>query len=143
MAMVVTMAHHAFQTMAFHFFLMWVHYMRENAERRLYVLRDQLKLQYKATQKAQINERKAADSKRRLTSYVFHEVRVPLNTALLAVQNMAAVGVFARSQDIGKLADLPASSSVLIVYFRVQSARGQPEHDEQGVERCPRLQPDG
>jgi osomolarity two-component system sensor histidine kinase SLN1 len=33
------------------------------------------------TQKAQINERKAAESKRRLTSYVFHEVRVPLNTA--------------------------------------------------------------
>jgi osomolarity two-component system sensor histidine kinase SLN1 len=31
---------------------------------------------------------------------VFHEVRVPLNTALLAVQNMAAIGVFARSQDI-------------------------------------------
>jgi osomolarity two-component system, sensor histidine kinase SLN1 len=88
------------QTMAFHFFLMWVHYMRENAERRLYILRDQLKLQYKATQKAQINERKAAESKRRLTSYVFHEVRVPLNTALLAVQNMAAIGVFARSQEI-------------------------------------------
>jgi osomolarity two-component system sensor histidine kinase SLN1 len=88
------------QSMVYHFFLLYVHYMRENAERRLYVLRDQLKIQYRATQKAQINERKAAESKRRLTSYVFHEVRVPLNTALLAVQNMAAEGVFARGQAI-------------------------------------------
>lgn len=50
-------------------------------ERRNFSLRDQLKAQFKATQKAQINERKASDSKRRLTSYIFHEVRVPLNTA--------------------------------------------------------------
>ena len=70
------------------------------AERRLYTLRDQLKVQFRATQKAQVNERKAADSKRRLTSYVFHEVRVPLNTALLAVQNMAASGVVMREQAI-------------------------------------------
>lgn len=40
------------------------------SERRLYELRDQLKVQFRATQKAQINERKAADSKRRLTSWV-------------------------------------------------------------------------
>ncbi|KAI0689456.1 hypothetical protein C8T65DRAFT_746171 [Cerioporus squamosus] len=79
-------------------FLLYIHYMRENAERRLYTLRDQLKVQFRATQKAQVNERKAADSKRRLTSYVFHEVRVPLNTALLAVQNMQANGMVA--QDI-------------------------------------------
>ena len=70
------------------------------AERRLYILRDQLKVQFRATQKAQVNERKAADSKRRLTSYVFHEVRVPLNTALLAVQNMEASGTVARAQEI-------------------------------------------
>ena len=40
------------------------------SERRLYTLRDQLKVQFRATQKAQVNERKAADSKRRLTSWV-------------------------------------------------------------------------
>ena len=57
-------------------------------------------MQFRATQKAQVNERKAADSKRRLTSYVFHEVRVPLNTALLAVQNMAASRTVAKAQDI-------------------------------------------
>jgi osomolarity two-component system, sensor histidine kinase SLN1 len=71
-------------------FLLYTHYMRENvspalrscniqvlvnkgflqqqAERRLYTLREQLKIQFRATQKAQVNERKAADSKRRLTS---------------------------------------------------------------------------
>lgn len=63
-------------------------------------MRDQLKIQFRATQKAQVNERKAADSKRRLTSYVFHEVRVPLNTALLAVQNMDASGTVAKAQEI-------------------------------------------
>lgn len=71
-------------------FLIYMHYQREKAARRMFTLRDELKSQFTATQKAQINERNAAESKRRLTSYVFHEVRVPLNTALLAVQNMAA-----------------------------------------------------
>ncbi|EKM50685.1 uncharacterized protein PHACADRAFT_152889 [Phanerochaete carnosa HHB-10118-sp] len=85
---------------SFQIFLLYVHFMRENAERRLYTLRDQLKIQFRATQKAQVNERKASDSKRRLTSYVFHEVRVPLNTALLAVQNMEASGMVARGQEI-------------------------------------------
>ncbi|KAH9057453.1 hypothetical protein EDB87DRAFT_1565234 [Lactarius vividus] len=77
-------------------FLVCVHYMLETSERRLYILRDQLKVQFLATQKAQINERKAADSKRRLTSCV----RVPLNTALLAVQNMEATGIIPRAQEI-------------------------------------------
>ncbi|KLO12174.1 hypothetical protein SCHPADRAFT_829937 [Schizopora paradoxa] len=103
----------------FHFFILYVHYKRETVslelskkghspiflcatqnERRLFSLRDQLKVQFRATQKAQINERKAADSKRRLTSYVFHEVRVPLNTALLAVQNMEATSSISKEQDI-------------------------------------------
>ncbi|THH30116.1 hypothetical protein EUX98_g4100 [Antrodiella citrinella] len=80
----------------FQAFLLYLHYMRETAERRLYTLRDQLKVQFRATQKAQVNERKAADSKRRLTSYV----RVPLNTALLAVQNMEASGQMPTGQEI-------------------------------------------
>lgn len=51
-----------------------MHYKRETAERRLYSLRDQLKVQFRATQKAQVSERTEASSKRRLTSYIFHEV---------------------------------------------------------------------
>ncbi|TFK71432.1 hypothetical protein BDN72DRAFT_837652 [Pluteus cervinus] len=80
--------------------LLYTHYQRENSARRLYTLRMQLKLQFQRTQRAQVNERKAADSKRRLTSYVFHEVRVPLNTALLAVQNLDASGTIAREQQL-------------------------------------------
>ncbi|TCD67927.1 hypothetical protein EIP91_011791 [Steccherinum ochraceum] len=83
----------------FQAFLLYLHFMRETAERRLYTLRDQLKVQFRATQKAQVNERKAADSKRRLTSVV-QGVRVPLNTALLAVQNMEASGALPKGQDI-------------------------------------------
>ncbi|KAG1737208.1 Tco5, signal transduction HAMP domain histidine kinase [Suillus lakei] len=91
---------HMLNFLLYHTFLLFVHYMQENSERRLFILREQLKTQFKATQKAQINERKEADSKRRLTSYVFHEVRVPLNTALLAVQNMEASCAVSKAQEI-------------------------------------------
>ncbi|KAG8961429.1 hypothetical protein FRC05_005948, partial [Tulasnella sp. 425] len=38
-------------------FLLWIHYTREAAERRLYTMRDRLKVQYRAnTQKAQVGE---------------------------------------------------------------------------------------
>jgi len=96
----VTWARNLINFLVYQFFLLYVHYMREKAERRLYTLRDQLKVQFRATQQAQVNERVASDSKRRLTSYVFHEVRVPLNTALLAVQNMEASGTVDKGQEI-------------------------------------------
>ncbi|KZV96435.1 hypothetical protein EXIGLDRAFT_733351 [Exidia glandulosa HHB12029] len=75
---------------AYYSFLLFMHYKREENERRLYLLREELKTQMLATQQAQQSERKTSDSKRRLTSYIFHEVRVPLNTAMLAAQNMEA-----------------------------------------------------
>ncbi|KAM0787630.1 hypothetical protein ACM66B_003695 [Microbotryomycetes sp. NB124-2] len=78
----------------FHGFFVWVHFQREMADRRMYTMRAELKIQFKAKQKAQINERKTMDSKRRFSSYIFHEVRVPLNTALLAVQNLQATNAF-------------------------------------------------
>ncbi|TFK48405.1 hypothetical protein OE88DRAFT_1713978 [Heliocybe sulcata] len=85
-------------------FLLYVHYTRENGERRLYMLRDQVKKAWRTTQKARINEGKAADSKRRLTSLIWDlagvQVRVPLNTALLAVQNMEAAGTVPKNQQI-------------------------------------------
>ncbi|KAG9043908.1 hypothetical protein FS837_008985 [Tulasnella sp. UAMH 9824] len=83
----------------FMMFLVWVHYQKEQAERRLHNLRNQLKVQYRATQQAQVRESKAADSKKRFSSYIFHEVRVPLNTALLALQNMQASGLL-KNDDI-------------------------------------------
>ncbi|KAG1795079.1 Tco5, signal transduction HAMP domain histidine kinase [Suillus plorans] len=87
---------HMLNFLLYHIFLLFVHYMHENSERRLFILREQLKTQFKATQKAQINERKEADSKRRLTSYA----SLPLNTALLAVQNMEASCAVSKAQEI-------------------------------------------
>lgn len=45
------------------------------------MLNTQLKVAYRGQQKAQIAESKASHAKRRFASYIFHEVRVPLNTA--------------------------------------------------------------
>ncbi|KAF8555658.1 Tco5, signal transduction HAMP domain histidine kinase [Imleria badia] len=89
----------------YHIFLLFVHYMHENSERRLFILREQLKIQFKETQKAQINERKEADSKRRLTSYVFHDeyylvMTIRRNLYVLAVQNMEASGAVSKTQEI-------------------------------------------
>ncbi|KAJ6581787.1 hypothetical protein B0H19DRAFT_1116492 [Mycena capillaripes] len=89
----------------FNVFIIYAHYMKEISDRRLYTLRNQLKIQFKATQRAQINERNASDSKRRLTSYVFHDmsfrfVRVPLNSALLAVQNINSSGIITKDHEI-------------------------------------------
>lgn len=53
---------------------MWIHFTKESAERRLFTMRDRLKVQYRATQQAQVSESKAADSKKRFSSYIFHEV---------------------------------------------------------------------
>ncbi|KAJ7778370.1 hypothetical protein B0H16DRAFT_1503277 [Mycena metata] len=66
--------------------LLYMHSQKEQSSRKLFWFRQQLRVQFQRTRKAQVAERQAADSKRRLTSYV----RVPLNTALLAVQNMAS-----------------------------------------------------
>ena len=107
--------------------LIYLHYMRESvsgrhvcicsiqlnatqSERRLYTLRDQLKIQYKvrysvsflghiliacvilqATQKAQINERKAAESKRRLTSYVISELCVSKSLIIHSPSGMSSM----------------------------------------------------
>ncbi|KAJ1301357.1 hypothetical protein OPQ81_003756 [Rhizoctonia solani] len=95
-----TWIRHVLNLIIFHAFVLYINWMRETADRRLYVLRDQLKTQYKQTQKAQISERKSSESKRRLTSYIFHEVRVPLNTALLAAQNLAGTNAIQREHEI-------------------------------------------
>ncbi|WRT66117.1 uncharacterized protein IL334_003070 [Kwoniella shivajii] len=78
----------------FHAFLIGSSFLKERSERQMFALRQQLKIQYRATQSAQVMERRAADSKKRFVSYIFHEVRVPLNTALLAVQNLEGENVF-------------------------------------------------
>ncbi|KAK4683944.1 hypothetical protein P7C73_g6264, partial [Tremellales sp. Uapishka_1] len=78
----------------FHAFLIFTSFLKERSDRQMFALRQQLKIQYRATQSAQVMERRASDSKKRFVSYIFHEVRVPLNTALLAVQNLDGEDVF-------------------------------------------------
>ncbi|KAJ3760153.1 hypothetical protein EV360DRAFT_40420 [Lentinula raphanica] len=80
----------------FQLFLMYMHYQREMSARHLFALRIELKEQFERTQKAQINERKAADSKYRLTSFD-HGLTI---FSVLAVQNMSASGTIAKSLEL-------------------------------------------
>lgn len=75
-------------------FVQYLHYNHEKVDRRMYTLRTQLKISYRAQQKAQIAEKRANNSKKKFISYIFHEVRVPLNTAYLAFQNLQASDSF-------------------------------------------------
>ena len=62
--------------------------------RRIYIVNNQLKIAYRAQQKAQIAESKASHAKKRFASYIFHEVRVPLNTAWLSYENLKSENAF-------------------------------------------------
>ncbi|KZV89958.1 hypothetical protein EXIGLDRAFT_838129 [Exidia glandulosa HHB12029] len=85
-------------------FMHGLHWSREMTERRMFMLNAQLKVAYRAQQKAQIAESKASHAKRRFASYIFHEVRVPLNTAMLAFHSLQTNNAFkadhAESQSI-------------------------------------------
>ena len=48
-----------------------MHYLREMNDRRVYTMRAELKVSYRAKQRAQINERKQLDAKRRFSSCEF------------------------------------------------------------------------
>ncbi|KAG9023299.1 hypothetical protein FRB95_013270 [Tulasnella sp. JGI-2019a] len=76
-----------------------VHYLQEKIMRRNFVLRAQMKIAYKALQQSQIAEKQASNSKRRFVSYIFHEVRVPLNSAMLAYQNLQSNNAFEKVQE--------------------------------------------
>ena len=55
--------------LVFHVFLMVINFIAERNARQLFELREQLKLQYKATQRAQMMEKKASDLTKRFVSY--------------------------------------------------------------------------
>ncbi|KAJ3980733.1 hypothetical protein F5890DRAFT_1557434 [Lentinula detonsa] len=78
----------------FSIFSQGLHFNREVTERRLYLLNAQLKVAYKAQQKAQAAQFKASQAKRRFASYIFHEVRVPLHNAAIAFNNMTTDDIF-------------------------------------------------
>ncbi|ESK91463.1 histidine kinase [Moniliophthora roreri MCA 2997] len=75
-------------------FLLGLHHNKEMADRRLFLLNTQLKVAYKAQQKAQQAQSRASQAKRRFASYIFHEVRVPLNNAAIAFNNLVTNDAF-------------------------------------------------
>jgi len=63
-----TWARNLFNFTAFSLCVLALHYAKEKSDRRIWSLRDQLKKQFRATQKAQVAEAKAAESKKSFSS---------------------------------------------------------------------------
>ncbi|KAJ7471487.1 hypothetical protein B0H11DRAFT_1867672 [Mycena galericulata] len=78
----------------FSVFIQGLHYSIENARRKMFLLAIQLKQAFKAKHKARLAESKASFTKRRFANYIFHEVRVPLNNAVLAFQLLQSGNAF-------------------------------------------------
>ncbi|EIN11110.1 hypothetical protein PUNSTDRAFT_119885 [Punctularia strigosozonata HHB-11173 SS5] len=103
----------------FSVFMQGLHYTREMTDRRMYMLNSQLKVAYRAQQKAQIAESKASQAKRRFASYIFHEVRVPLNTAMLAYQNLQTSNAFRAAADSNQSVEIYAMEASLTMMQQV------------------------
>ncbi|KAJ7238585.1 hypothetical protein B0H12DRAFT_1056947 [Mycena haematopus] len=78
----------------FSLFIQGLHYMMENSQRKMFLLALQLRAAFKAKHKAKLAESKASFTKRRFANYIFHEVRVPLNNAVLAFQLLQSGNAF-------------------------------------------------
>ncbi|KAF7364710.1 Histidine kinase domain-containing protein [Mycena venus] len=78
----------------FSIFMQGLQYSSEKSRRKLFLLALQLKQALKSKHKARLGESKAYFNKRRFANYIFHEVRVPLNNALLAFQLLQSSNAF-------------------------------------------------
>ncbi|KAF7309972.1 Histidine kinase domain-containing protein [Mycena indigotica] len=78
----------------FSIFIQALHYSIEDAQRKMFLLALQLKQAYRSKHKARQAESKASFMKRRFANYIFHEVRVPLNNAVLAFQLLQSGSAF-------------------------------------------------
>ncbi|KAJ6545097.1 hypothetical protein DFH09DRAFT_1509542 [Mycena vulgaris] len=78
----------------FSIFIQGLTYSMENSKRKMFLLALQLKQAFKAKHKARLAESKASFTKRRFANYIFHEVRVPLNNAVLAFQLLQSGNAF-------------------------------------------------
>ncbi|KIY51934.1 hypothetical protein FISHEDRAFT_70425 [Fistulina hepatica ATCC 64428] len=108
----------------FYAFIIFVHYRKEKSDRYTFRLRKDLALQAKVALRAQKREYHASDSKRRLTSYVFHDDAcecfwcrgaLPLSHfVVLALQNLEDTCSFADDIYVDALkGSLEAMSQVL------------------------------
>ncbi|KAJ7620831.1 hypothetical protein DFH06DRAFT_62275 [Mycena polygramma] len=80
--------------LVFSMFMQGLNYKMENSRRRMFILALQLKQAFRAKHKARLAEAKASFTKRRFANYIFHEVRVPLNNAVLAFQLLQSGNAF-------------------------------------------------
>ncbi|KAJ6585562.1 hypothetical protein B0H19DRAFT_1110156 [Mycena capillaripes] len=78
----------------FSIFMQGLQYANEDSRRKLFLLALQLQKASKAKYKARLAESKAYFTKKRFANYIFHEVRVPLNNALLAFQLLQSGNAF-------------------------------------------------
>lgn len=100
-------------------FIQAFHWDREKTSRRMFRLNSQLKTAYKAQQQSQIQESAANQAKRRFASYLFHEVRVPLNTAMLAFQNLQSEGALRTAESGNQALEVFALDSSLTTMQQV------------------------
>lgn len=84
----------------FNGFIIYVHWAREMSDRDRFIMSRQIKDAYLYRHRLQMREKQIQNSKQRLTGYIFHEVRVPLNTAMLAVQNIEASGTVSKPLEL-------------------------------------------
>ncbi|KAJ7158462.1 hypothetical protein C8R46DRAFT_1354446 [Mycena filopes] len=90
----------------FSIFIQGLDYTMENSRRKMFLLALQLKQAFRAKHKARLAESKASFTKRRFANYIFHEVRVPLNNAVLAFQLLQSGNAF--KEDYAKSTEIYA-----------------------------------
>ncbi|KAJ3145081.1 hypothetical protein HDU89_007601 [Geranomyces variabilis] len=79
----------------FYVWLTLLSYWIETVDREKHILRRALIVQVDATLRAQSGEVREAASKRHFVSYIFHELRVPMNTFGIGLGNLEEEGLFA------------------------------------------------
>ncbi|KAL1733917.1 histidine kinase [Schizophyllum commune] len=70
----------------------WLSYRMEKARRHLHQLNAQLKQAYFQLESSKQAEAQLSESRSLFAAYIFHEVRVPLNTAMLSFDSLQASG---------------------------------------------------
>ncbi|KDE05158.1 hypothetical protein MVLG_04403 [Microbotryum lychnidis-dioicae p1A1 Lamole] len=103
----------------FYVFLLMYSHQREINDRRTFTLRLELKRLYRLKQKAEHRERREADASKRFSNFLFHEVRVPLNTSTLAFQNIKESGIVMSNRDCDLSIEFEALESSLAAMAQV------------------------
>ncbi|SCZ93124.1 BZ3500_MvSof-1268-A1-R1_Chr6-2g08476 [Microbotryum saponariae] len=103
----------------FYVFLLMYSHQREINDRRTFTLRLELKRLYRLKQKAEHRERREADASKRFSNFLFHEVRVPLNTSTLAFQNIKESGIVMSDTDCDLSIEFEALESSLAAMAQV------------------------